>query len=110
MGYLKIVAFLAAPEKLTLLLLAPVPNNGLCSSEDEEESATFAGPVAPGRATLEEALLAPPFFLAFDFCFFFFLSAARAALNSSSFLASMSFLKRQNSDLCPRPLQNRHIP
>ena len=99
-GYLKTVAFLAAPRKLTLLLLAPVPHSGLCSS-DEEESATFVDPVAPGRFILEEALLAPHFFLAFNFSFFFFFSAARAAFISSSFLASTSFLKRQNSDCVP---------
>ena len=112
-GYLKTVAFLAAPRKFTLLLLAPVSHIGLLSSDDEE-SETFVVPAAPGKSTEEEALLAPPFLFflaAFDLDFFFFLiSAALAAFSSSSFLASTSFLKRQYSDLCPRPLHHLQMP
>ena len=71
-GYLKTVAFLAAPRKFTLLLLVPVSNTGDLSSEDEE-SETVVVPAAPGKSKEEEALLAPPFlffFAAFDLAFF----------------------------------------
>ena len=111
-GYLKTVAFLAVPRKFTLLLLVPVSKSGDLSSEDEE-SETEAAPDVPGKFDEEEALLAPSFLFflaALDLAFFFFFSAALDAFNFSSCSFSMSFLKRQNSALCPLQLHHLQMP